>query len=165
MYFKNSIIIALMGIVLGLSIAIVFGVNEDFFKEKIDKGIKLSEKYSKAENKVAYFKKETSKNWRYYQRFHFHSSAIGSMSLALLLLIGFTAASTKRKKALTLVLSSSGFLYPFVWLFAAIFGPEWGRSEAKEFFSIFGYMGGVYLLSVIWVTIEVINTKDFKFKV
>ena len=165
MNFKNSILIALMGIILGLSIAIVFGVNEDFFKNKIVKGIKLSKKYSKVEDKVYYLKKEVDKNWRYYQRFHFHSSAVGSMSVALLLLIGFTSGPLRKKKMIALLLSLSGFLYPFVWLFAGIFGPEWGRAEAKEFFAFFGYMGGVYLVTVIWTVIEVMKTKKFEFKI
>jgi hypothetical protein len=161
---KSSILTALMGIVLGLSIAIVFGVNEDFFKDRIDKGVRLSEEYSKVKNKDEYLKREVGKNWRYYQRFHFHSSAVGSMSVGLLLLIGFTSGSIRRKKTLGTLLSLSGILYPFVWLFAGIFGPEWGRSEAKEAFAIFGYMGGVYLATIIWTLIEVVKTKTFEFK-
>jgi len=39
-----------------------------------------------------------------------------------------------------------GFFYPFLWLFAGIYGPEMGRAEAKEAFAIFGYMGGLFLL-------------------
>ena len=165
MYFKNSLIIALSGIILGLSIAIVFGVNEDFFKNRIDQGIHLNKKYAKVDNKEEYLKKESDKNWRYYQRFHFHASAIGAMSIAVLILIGFTSAPLTRKKILAPLLAISGFLYPFVWLFAAIFGPEWGRNEAKEFFAIFGYMGGVYLFSMVWVLIEVIRTDKLKFNI
>jgi hypothetical protein len=165
MYFKNSIVIALSGIILGLSIAIVFGVNEDIFKSKIDKDIRTSEHYSTSEHKEAYLKKEASKNWRYYQRFHFHASAIGSMSIAVLLLIGFTGAPNSRKKILCYLLSVSGFLYPFVWLFAAIYGPEMGRSEAKESFTFFGYMGGLYLVTMIWALVEVAKTKKFDFSI
>ncbi|MFT6630234.1 MAG: hypothetical protein ACJAS4_000168 [Bacteriovoracaceae bacterium] len=165
MYFKNSILVAMSGIILGIAIAIVFGVNEDLFKNKIEKGILLNPKYSKIENKNEFLKKEASKNWRYYQRFHFHASAIGTMSLALLLLINFTSAPGIRKKVLCPILAISGFLYPFVWLFAGIYGPEWGRTEAKEFFAVFGYMGGVYLVTIIWVFIEVVKTEKFLTKI
>jgi len=50
-----------------------------------------------------------------------------------------------------------GTLYPFVWLFAGIYGPEMGRSEAKEAFAFFGYMGGVFLLGGIYTTILTIK--------
>ena len=59
------------------------------------------------------------------------------------------------------MLAIIGFLYPFVWLFAGIYGSEWGRSEAKEFFTIFGYMGEVYLVSMIWVLVELLKSEKF----
>jgi hypothetical protein len=46
-------------------------------------------------------------------------------------------------------------MYPFVWLFAAMYGPILGRSEAKEAFAIFGYAGGVYLVGLILIFILV----------
>ena len=34
---------------------------------------------------------------------------------------------------------------------AGIYGPELGRSIAKEKFAIFGYMGGIYLIGIIMI--------------
>jgi hypothetical protein len=48
------------------------------------------------------------------------------------------------------MIAIGGFLYPFVWLFAGLYGPEMGRSEAKEAFAVFGYMGGVYLVGILY---------------
>ena len=47
------------------------------------------------------------------------------------------------------MLSLGGLLYPYVWLFAALWGPEIGRGPAKEKFAFFGYMGGVFLLGTV----------------
>jgi hypothetical protein len=58
----------------------------------------------------------------------------------------FIDAPAKLTALASYLISIGGFLYPFVWLFAAIYGPEMGRSEAKEAFAIFGYMGGVFLV-------------------
>jgi hypothetical protein len=48
------------------------------------------------------------------------------------------------------MISLGGFLYPFVWLFAGIFGPEYGREVAKETFAVFGYMGGVHFVGIVF---------------
>ena len=149
---KGPLIIAVCGIFFGILIAVMFGANEDFFQDKIQNGLKLNSKIQQIENpdaKAAAIEKESSKNWRYYQRFHFHSSAIGSMSVALLLLLSFIQVPKKISKGLAWLMATSGCLYPFVWLFAAIYGPIIGRGVAKEKFAIFGYMGGVYLVCVL----------------
>jgi hypothetical protein len=60
------------------------------------------------------------------------------------------------------MISVGGFLYPFIWLFAGIYGPEMGRNEAKEAFAIFGYMGGVCLLGMIMASYLAI-AKELRF--
>lgn len=159
---KGPMTVAMLGIVGGIFIAIIFGVNEGIFKEAIKEGLKSNEAIQSivdVDKKSAKLKKEEDKNWRYYQRFHFHASAIGAMSVALLLLLNNLPIAARRKTILGWFLSVSGFLYPFVWLFAAIYGPSWGRGVAKEKFAIFGYMGGVYLLSVL-VLVYFLYQKD-----
>ena len=92
---------------------------------------------------------ESKKCWRYYQRFHFHSTGIGAMALALLLLLLLSGGPPKYALVSSFFVSIGGFLYPFIWLFAAIYGPEMGRHEAKEAFAIFSYMGGPFLVGII----------------
>jgi len=141
-----------LSIILGVFIAILFGVNEDLFKSRIKEGLSKNVKILSIEDtakKEATINSEAEKNWRYYQRFHFHATGISAMTLGLLLMISFLNAPQKLKIAASLLTSVGGFLYPFVWLFAGIYGPEMGRSEAKEAFAIFGYMGGVFLLGTL----------------
>jgi hypothetical protein len=137
----------------GVLIAIFFGVNEDMFQSRIKAGLEKNVKIQSIQNveeKESKIKSETEKNWRYYQRFHFHATGIGAMMMGLLLFLSFLNAPTTSKTIASYFISIGGFLYPFVWLFAAIYGPEMGRSEAKEAFAIFGYMGGVFLLGCVW---------------
>ncbi|OVE80988.1 hypothetical protein BVY03_04840 [bacterium K02(2017)] len=144
--------IALFGLFLGVLIAIVFGVNESFFKDRIQKGLQKNIKIQAMADpikKQAKLTKEASKNWRYYQRFHFHSTGIGAMSLGILILLLYIAAPTSAKVVSAYAISLGGFFYPFIWLFAAIYGPEMGRHQAKECFAVFGYMGGVFLLGIL----------------
>lgn len=143
--------ISVFSLFLGVFISVLFGINEDIFKGKIAKDLKKNEKIMSIldpATQKAKIEKEKSKNWRYYQRFHFHSTGIGAMTIGLLLLLQLMSQFTKVHLVTSYSLSISGFLYPFIWLFAGMYGPIMGRSEAKSAFAIFGYMGGVYLLSL-----------------
>ncbi len=141
--------IAILGMISGVLIAILFGINEDLFKDRIKDGLSRNEQIqtiSDESERQGMLKAEAEKNWRYYQRFHFHATGIGSMSLALLVFLAFVQAPTAYKRTAGLATAVGGFLYPFVWLFAGIYGPEMGRSAAKEAFAPLGYMGGLFLI-------------------
>lgn len=144
----------------GVSISILFGVNESMFKDKIAKDLQLNEKIMSIVNtneREAKIEKEEGKVWRYYQRFHFHSTGISAMTLSVLLLLTFSMAPSIFKLISSYMISAGGFLYPFVWLFAALYGPIIGRSEAKESFAIFGYMGGIFLVGLIFALLILIR--------
>lgn len=152
---KIPYLLALLGIMGGVFVAILFGVNESIFKDRINRDLQSNQKVIKIinpEEKKAFIKKEASKNWRYYQRYHFHATAIGSMSLGILILLSFSLAPKIIKLTSAYMISLGGFFYPFVWLFAAMYGPILGRSVAKERFAVFGYMGGIFLVGVILTT-------------
>jgi len=149
---KAPFVLALLGMVGGVFIAILFGVNEEFFKSKIDEGLQTQPQFqalTDPQKKQDKIKEEATKNWRYYQRYHFHATGIGSMSMGVLLLLSLLTGPISLKRAASYCTAVGGFLYPFVWLFAAIYGPHLGRSVAKEKFVVFGYMGGVFLLGLI----------------
>ena len=150
---KLPFILVAASMVLGVFISILFGANEALLKDKNANDKKHNVKIKKimdVEKRQAKIEKEKSKNWRYYQRFHFHSTGISAMSLGVLLLLAFSAAPKTQKLICSYLVSVGGFLYPFVWLFAAIYGPIIGRHDAKERFAIFGYMGGVFFLGLIF---------------
>lgn len=150
---KIPFALAILSMVGGVFIAILFGVNEEMFLEKIKLGLEKNVKIQKMENpeeKAAKIKTETDKNWRYYQRFHFHATGVGAMLMGMLLFLAQLNISAKAFYPPAYLLSIGGFLYPFIWLFAGIYGPEMGRSEAKEAFAIFGYMGGLFLVGALW---------------
>lgn len=150
---KFPILLSIFAIIGGVFISILFGANEEFFQERIARGLEKNTQVQSIVDPAARadkIKSEKDKNWRYYQRYHFHANGIASLSLALLLLLAFVKASKKEILVASFMISVGGFLYPFVWLLAAIYGPEMGRSEAKETFAIFGYMGGLYLVGIIY---------------
>ncbi len=145
--------LAILSMAGGVFIAILFGVNEEMFLDRIKVGLEKNVKIQQIENaeeRSAKIKSETDKNWRYYQRYHFHATGIGAMMMAMLLFLAQLNISTKAFYPPAYLLGVGGLLYPFVWLFAGIYGPEMGRAEAKEAFAIFGYMGGLFLVGALW---------------
>lgn len=148
--------LAILCIVGGVLISIFFALNEDMFINRIHAGLEKNVKIQQIENpieKAAKISSETEKNWRYYQRFHFHATGIGAMMMGLLLFLSLLNAPRTLVNVGSYLVSLGGFFYPFVWLFAGIYGPEMGRSEAKEAFALFGYMGGVFLVGGIWTLV------------
>lgn len=154
--YKFPFLLSLIAVIGGVFISIIFGANEDFFKNKIKSGLEknieiqsISDPIVKADK----LKSEADKNWRYYQRYHFHANGIASLSLAILVLLTLIQISKIEFLISSYLVTIGGFLYPFVWLFAGIYGPSIGRENAKEAFALLGYMGGVYLLGVIYTFI------------
>ena len=150
---KIPFFLAILSMIGGVFISILFAVNEEMFIRRIHAGLEKNikiQQISSEQERLAKITTETEKNWRYYQRFHFHATGIGAMMLGLLLFLSSLNAPSSFVIVAKYMVSIGGFLYPFVWLFAGIYGPEMGRSEAKESFALFGYMGGVFLAGGVW---------------
>ena len=152
---KFPYLIAVAGMIGGISIAILFGVNEDLFKDRIARDLEQNAAVhgfdtirdpAKLQDRM---QAEKDKNWRYYQRYHFHATGIGAMSLSLLILLAFVRGADRLRRYVAYCLAIGGFLYPFVWLFAGMYGPVMGRAVAKEQFAVFGYMGGLFLVGAL----------------
>ncbi len=162
---KIPFLVALLGLAGGVIIAIAFGVAEDSFKGRIRRGLernpavlRLSDEKARAQLRSS----EEEKSWRYYQRYHFHATGIGAMSLGVLVILSAIVGWTGIRLTAAYLVSVGGALYPFVWLFAAIYGPELGRGAAKERFAVFGYMGGLFLVGVL-LTIAMVALRPLRF--
>ena len=158
-------LVAVSGMAGGVFIAILFGANEDLFHRAIQQGLRQNqaiERLPASDKKKALIKSEEGKAWRYYQRFHFHSTGIGAMSVALLLLLCFLQGADLLRMVASYCVSVGGALYPFVWLFAALYGPQLGRAAAKERFAVFGYMGGLFLVGVL-LTLGLVLWRPLRF--
>ncbi|GJL66153.1 MAG: hypothetical protein NPIRA05_11240 [Nitrospirales bacterium] len=70
---KIGLALVLLGLLFGVGMGIVFGVNEDLFKDYIAQGITA--------NPDVHDAKSPDKIWRYAQRAHFHATGIAAFSL------------------------------------------------------------------------------------
>lgn len=159
---KIPYLLGVASIVGGVFISILFGVNEELFKHKIDHDLRNNpsiQQIVSPEEQDKKIKSETDKHWRYYQRYHFHATGIGAMILGLLFFLNLLQAPQNLKLTAGLMTGVGGFLYPFVWLAVALTGPVLGRSEAKETFAILGYSGGLFLTGAILIFVLGIKYK------
>ncbi len=65
---RTASVLVMAGLLFGIVMGIGFGVNEDYFKDYINRGI--------AANPEVHDQKSAAKTWRYAQRAHFHSTSL-----------------------------------------------------------------------------------------
>jgi hypothetical protein len=131
---KGGLGLVLLGLAFGVGMGIVFGINEDVFKDNITQGI--------AANPEVHDAKSAGKIWRYAQRAHFHATGIAGFSLGLLILIMASELKPGYKKVSSVFLGL-GSLYPLSWMGMFVLAPSIGRGPAHDHFltEIFAYTG------------------------
>ena len=88
---KIGLALVLLGLLFGVGMGSVFGVNEDVFKDYIAQGVLA--------NPDVHDSKSADKIWRYAQRAHFHATGIAAFSLGLIILVMFSTLKPIYKKA------------------------------------------------------------------
>ncbi|MGD9850379.1 MAG: hypothetical protein AB7T38_03835 [Nitrospirales bacterium] len=96
---------------------ILFGVNEDVFKDFVAQGI--------AANSEVHDAKSPDKIWRYAQRAHFHSTGIAAFSLGLIFLAMVSSLKPSYKK-MSAIFLGLGSLYPLSWFSMFFLAPSIG---------------------------------------
>ena len=122
---KIGLALVLVGLVFGVGMGIIFGVNEDVFQDYIAQGI--------AANPEVHDAKSPDKIWRYAQRAHFHATGIAAFALGLVILVMFSSLKTSYKKTSAILLGLSSF-YPLAWLNMFLLAPSIGRGAAHSHF-------------------------------
>ena len=120
---KVGLGLVLLGLIFGVVMGILFGIQEDAFKHYIAEGI--------AANPTVHDDKSQGKIWRYAQRAHFHATGIAAFSLGLIILVMFSDLKTKLKKTASIFLGFSSF-YPLSWFTMFWLAPSIGRGPAHE---------------------------------
>lgn len=154
--------IALVGILGGVFIALLFGANEKMFKEKILAGLNNNPEISAIEIPAEREKKiasEESKIWRHYQRYHFHATGIGALSLAVLLMLFLRTTGGRLRDIAAYSVAIGGFLYPFAWLLSAFLSPTVGRHEAHETATVLALGGGLLFIGLILSLVHLLISK------
>lgn len=124
--------LAVLTILFGQGLGIVFGLNEDAIKSR------LKSSASEVRDTVymgddAAIKAVLDKSWVYMQRAHLHAGGMGTTALALTVLVGLLGASRRWTMAVGLGLGAGGLGYSVFWMWAGFRAPALGSTGlAKE---------------------------------
>ena len=137
---KVGLVLVMVGLLFGVGMGVLFGVNEEIFKDFVAKGI--------AANPEVHDAKSAEKIWRYAQRAHFHATGIAAFSLGLIILAILSTLKPAYKK-MSAIFLGLGALYPLSWFSMFFLAPAIGRGAAHahmltEFFAFTG-VGGILL--------------------
>ncbi len=144
---RPGLVLVLLSLLFGIAMGIGFGVNEDYFKDRIAEGI--------VNYPAVHDEKSQAKIWRYAQRAHFHATGISAFSIGLLLLLGATRLKAPVKNLASFLIGLGG-LYPLGWLSMFVLAPSIGRSaahhhiltESLSYVGVGGLLAGLLILIV-----------------
>jgi hypothetical protein len=122
-----AVITLLFGFVLG----IVFGVNEDIIKSRL-KASATEVRESTYRGDDAAMKAVLDKSWVYMQRAHLHAGGLGATAVGLILLVSLLGTSRGMTRAISLGLGLGGLGYSVYWLLAGLRAPGLGNTGAAK---------------------------------
>ena len=126
-----GVMLAIVTILFGQGMGIVFGLNEDAIKTRL--------KASAAEVRDTIYKGDDAaieavqgKAWVYMQRAHLHAGAMGTTALGLILLMCLLGTSQRVAAAIGVGLGAGGFGYSIFWMWAGFRAPALGGTAAAK---------------------------------
>lgn len=124
--------LAVLTILFGQGLGIVFGLNEDSIKSRLKSSAsEVRDTVYKGDD--AAIKAVLDKSWVYMQRAHLHAGGMGTTALALIVLVGLLGASRRWTMAVGLGLGAGGLGYSVFWMWAGFRAPALGSTGlAKE---------------------------------
>jgi hypothetical protein len=133
--------LAMLGILFGFVLGGVFGAAEDSLKEYLQAQgeAALTSAYGGDE---AAMEAVVTKSWSYFKRAHMHGGAIGTSSVALIVMLILLCRPGKLASTAAIASGLGAVLYPVFWLWAGAIAPGMGSTgaakEALEFIAIPG---------------------------
>jgi hypothetical protein len=133
--------LGLIAIVFGFSLGGAFGAAEDAIKARLQAsaaaahGVYLAKAAAEADPEAAALaegKKVLEKSWVYLQRAHLHAGALGTVALAVSLLLGRLTVAWGLKQLASVCLGVGAVLYPLFWMLAAFRAPRLGSTGAAK---------------------------------
>jgi len=136
-----GLLLALLGILFGFVLGGVFGAAEDSLKGYLQAQgeAALTSAYGGDE---AAMEAVVTKSWSYFKRAHMHGGAIGTSSVALILMLILLCRPGKLASTAAIASGLGAVVYPVFWLWAGAIAPGMGSTgaakEALEFIAIPG---------------------------
>lgn len=127
-----GLVLAVLTILFGQGLGIVFGLNEDSIKSRL-KASAAEVRDTVYKGNDAAIKAVQDKSWVYMQRAHLHAGGMGTTALSLIVVLCLLGTSRRVTAALGVALGAGGFGYSVFWMWAGFRAPGLGSTGlAKE---------------------------------
>jgi hypothetical protein len=123
---------AILTLLFGFGLGIVFGLNEDAIKSRLKtSSTEVRESIYRGDDAAA--KAVLDKSWVYMQRAHLHAGGLGATAIGLILIVVMLGVSAGWTRLVSLALGLGSLGYSVFWLWAGFRAPGLGgTSAAKE---------------------------------
>lgn len=154
-----GLILAVLTIIYGQGMGIVFGLNEDVIKSRL-KASAAEVRDTAYKGNDAAIKAVLDKSWNYMQRAHLHAGGMGTTALSLIVLLCLLGASRHATAAIGVALGAGGFGYSVFWMWAGFRAPALGSTGvAKESLKWLAMpSSGAFVLATVAVLVLLIVT-------
>ncbi len=119
--------LAVLTILFGQGMGLVFGANEDAIKGRL-KASATEVRDTVYKGDEAALKAVLDKSWVYMQRAHLHAGGLGTTALALIILLCLIGASPRVTNVLGIGLGAGGLGYSLYWMWAGFRAPGLGST-------------------------------------
>jgi hypothetical protein len=122
---------AVLTLLFSFGLGIVFGLNEDAIKSRLNASAAEGRESVYHGNDAA-IKAVLEKSWVYMQRAHLHAGGLGAAAAGLILLVSLLGTSPGLTRAISLGLGAGGLGYSVFWLWAGFRAPALGGTGAAK---------------------------------
>jgi len=151
---KWGFFIALLALCMGIWLGIHFGKDEDKIDSYLKDKAKQSDVFHGNKRKI---RRAYNSAWERLTRAHEHFQGIGTMAVALILLLSTTWLKPVLKTIVSIGLGVGSFCYPLFWYLAAYRTVEIGKHAAKESLAWLAQFGaGLYTVSFLALVLTVL---------
>jgi len=126
-----GLLLAVLTILFGQGMGIVFGLNEDIIKSRLKADAAEVRKTIYKDDQIA-SKAVVDKSWNYMQRAHLHAGAMGTTAVALIIVLCLVGAPRGATVLISLALGVGGLGYSIFWMWAGFRAPGLGSTGAAK---------------------------------
>ncbi len=152
-----GLILAILTLLFGQGMGIVFGLNEDAIKSRLKADAAEVQETIYQNDEIA-SKAIIDKPWNYMQRAHLHAGGLGTTAVALIVVSCLVGTSRMITFFISLALGAGGLGYSIFWMWAGFRAPGLGSTgAAKESLKLLAMpSSGGFVLATIAVLVVVI---------
>lgn len=126
-----GLILAILTILFGQGMGIVFGLNEDAIKSRLKEDAAQFQETIYQGDQIA-AKAVVDKSWNYMKRAHLHAGGMGTTAIVLITMLCLVDPPRKITAIVSVILGAGALGYSIFWMWAGFRAPALGGTNAAK---------------------------------